>query len=117
MANRVLLGQRDSDYGLWVSRPGQNVVTANADQLLFDMNTPLFQAVVSGVFTGSSGTVDITIANLGYSPMVIAGSRRFMVEVSYPNATTVRLHLSPKSWVESGGGNQVYYSIMNVPVA
>lgn len=38
MVNRVCLGQRGSDYGLWVSKPGQNVLTASPAQLQFNSN-------------------------------------------------------------------------------
>jgi len=35
MANRVLLGKKGSDYGLWVSKPGGNALTdADAELLL-----------------------------------------------------------------------------------
>jgi hypothetical protein len=40
MANRVLLGKgrlsSETEYGLWVSKSGQNVLTCGDDQLLFD---------------------------------------------------------------------------------
>ena len=40
MANRVLLGKGrksgETEYGLWVSKSGQNVLTCGDDQLLFD---------------------------------------------------------------------------------
>ena len=40
MANRVLLGKgrlsSETQYGLWVSKSGQNVLTCGDDQLLFD---------------------------------------------------------------------------------
>ena len=35
MANRVILGKRGTDYGLFVSRSGQDVTTSN-DALGFD---------------------------------------------------------------------------------
>ena len=38
MTDRVLLGQRGSDWGLWVSKPGQDVKTASGSNLLFDSN-------------------------------------------------------------------------------
>lgn len=51
MANRVLLGQRGSDYGLWVSKPGQNVLTAPDRQLQFNSNLPAFGILEQGTYT------------------------------------------------------------------
>jgi hypothetical protein len=40
MANRVLVGKKGSDYGLWVSKPGGNALTdGDADLLLSSENT------------------------------------------------------------------------------
>ena len=40
MGNRVLLGNKGSDYGLWVSKPGGNVLTdGDVDLLLSSENT------------------------------------------------------------------------------
>ena len=36
MTNRILLGKDGSNYGLKVSKPGQNVLTASTGNLLFD---------------------------------------------------------------------------------
>ena len=41
MANRILIGKGStargtSNYGLWVSRPGKDVTTCTADELIFD---------------------------------------------------------------------------------
>ena len=36
MANRVLLGKKGSEYGLWVSKVGQDVTTVGSNNLLFD---------------------------------------------------------------------------------
>ena len=42
MANRVLLGRAstarggDTKYGLWISKPGQDVTTCTDDQLVFN---------------------------------------------------------------------------------
>ena len=36
MSKRILLGKKGSSYGLFVSKPGVDVDTANTDQLIFD---------------------------------------------------------------------------------
>lgn len=70
MANRVLLGQGTtqrggtSKYGLWVSKPGQNVLTCSDDNLIFDMDKGgsadikgMFQLqTVTGTATASATT-------------------------------------------------------------
>ena len=36
MANRVLLGNRGGTYGLFVSKPGANVLTCDEEDMLLD---------------------------------------------------------------------------------
>jgi hypothetical protein len=63
MSNRVLLGNRGGTYGLWVSRPGQDVITANTSQLLFDSASATVRILAQGTaaFTpGGSNTVSIS---------------------------------------------------------
>ena len=74
MANRVLLGQGTtqrggtSKYGLWVSKPGQNVLTCSDDNLIFDMDKGgsadikgMFQLqTVTGTATASATTTTTT---------------------------------------------------------
>ena len=38
MASRILIGNNGTNYGLFVSRPGKNVVGANEDDLIFNTN-------------------------------------------------------------------------------
>ena len=70
MANRILLGQGTtarggtSKYGLWVSKPGQNVLSCSDDNLIFDMDKGgtsdiralLQKQTVSGTATASATT-------------------------------------------------------------
>ena len=83
MANRVLLGKGTrargtSNYGLWISRPGKDVLTCSDDQLIFDTDKGgtadikgLFQLqVVSGVGEGqaTSGSLAAnTSATISYT--------------------------------------------------
>ena len=56
MANRVLIGARNSQEGIYVSRPGKDVLTCSDDELIFKMdlmNYSQSSAVISinhGVF-------------------------------------------------------------------
>jgi hypothetical protein len=58
MANRVLLGKRgSSDYGLWVSKSGANVLTCDDDDLIFNSD------VAEGSNVIKSGTLAITVGS------------------------------------------------------
>ena len=54
MANRVLFGKRGSDYGLFVSKPGANVISCDPEDMLFDSRRA---EIVSNPLTSGSGTV------------------------------------------------------------
>ena len=57
MSKRVLLGKKGSNYGLFVSKPGVDVDTANADQLIFDSTAKGYgQAIFKETITLSRGT-------------------------------------------------------------
>jgi len=86
MANRVLLGKGTSargtsDYGLWVSKPGQDVLTCTDDNLIFDMDKGgtadikgMFQLqTITGTATASTinnvqgnATTTISFTNFGW---------------------------------------------------
>jgi hypothetical protein len=51
MTNRIIIGQRNSLYGLWVSKPGANVVSAPESDLLFSMSGGMLQVFQKGSFT------------------------------------------------------------------
>lgn len=64
MTNRVILGQKGGNYGLWVSKAGFDVLTTTADNMLFDMSGSLLQIIQSGEFTVNS-TTNIPLSNTG----------------------------------------------------
>jgi hypothetical protein len=45
---RVLIGQRNSDIGLWVSKPGKNVLTASDDECLVSPTNPNLAFLIKG---------------------------------------------------------------------
>ena len=71
MANRVLLGKRGSDYGLWVSKPGANVLTCDEEDMLIDANRaeivsqPLDSGTGTVVFSGTSSAWNYNNTNSG----------------------------------------------------
>ena len=112
MANRVLLGKKGSEYGLWVSKVGQDVTTAGSNNILFDSS----KAEGSGII--KSGTLAITVgttanttyysdyvnytdgSDLNYIPLVMiwAGVK------NYPIRKARRIVL-----IEGGRGGSTYY--------
>ena len=62
MANRVLLGKRGSEYGLWVSKPGSNVVSCDPEDMLFDSeNMDFGQVLARGMVAGNAGATNISV--------------------------------------------------------
>ena len=75
MANRVLVGEHDSlGYGLFVSKPGSNVVSATGNDLIFDSTVTRSSTVhQTSIITMSSGnaTASLTISpTIDYIPYV-----------------------------------------------
>lgn len=71
MANRVLLGKRGSDYGLFVSKDGSNVLTCNEEDMLFDsrrkeiVSNPLQSGTSTITFSGTSSAGNYLNSNTG----------------------------------------------------
>lgn len=74
MANRIVMGNLGSAYGLKISKPGYDVLTALPGNLLLDSGAPTLR--VHSMYTFSFAANDLvakTITHgLGYSPMHIA---------------------------------------------
>ena len=78
MANRVLLGKRGSDYGLFVSKPTKDVTSADRKDLIFDSTDLRTSAVYAikevSISSGSTnGSVNINAdgSSLGFIPYVL----------------------------------------------
>ena len=114
MANRVLLGNKGSDYGLWVSKSGQDVTSVSSDNLLFDST----RAEGSAIF--KSGTVSITVGTtantmyysdyvfynadesaLNYIPLVLI----WVGAYNYPQRKAQRIVV-----IQGGRGGSTYYT-------
>lgn len=75
MSERVRLGLKGSDCGLWVSAPGKDVSSTLFDDLLVDTNRINTQPLMKGVVT------DITLMfddSLSQSPTLIVGYPYYM---------------------------------------
>jgi hypothetical protein len=61
MANRVLLGKKGTEYGLWISKPGKDVTTVGVEDLLFSTSSSDYkysQTLAKGSYTFSSTAGD-----------------------------------------------------------
>lgn len=93
MANRVLLGKRGSDYGLWISKPGKNVLTiTEAEDFIFNSNWQRAAIVhEAGIVPNGEGAT-VIFATLPFVPHVeiwrIDGDRIFNDEESVVTVTS-----------------------------
>lgn len=54
MTARVLIGKRDDQYGVWVSRPGRSVYSTSENDLMLSTTRTNLTPVMSGVITNPS---------------------------------------------------------------
>ena len=60
MANRILLGNRGGTYGLFVSKPGSNVISCDDEDLMFYSRKGKFAQVLSNQ-NGSGSAQSVTV--------------------------------------------------------
>lgn len=86
MTNRVVLGNRNGQYGLWVSRAGHDVLTASETNMLFSMSGGFLQVLQQGTFNipvGSNPVINIPLSGTNnVAPYVF-----IYVKESYDNGT------------------------------
>ncbi len=134
MANRVLLGNRGSEYGLWISKSTANVLTCNPEDMLIDANRaeivsqPLASGTGTVTFSGTSShsnylntnSGDISYgATYGYRPILMytfvdSGNDRvypMYYENFWTNTITQFIGFEPVFSVSSG-----YFSQSNANV-
>tara|TARA_B100001094_G_scaffold116170_1_gene112102 strand:- start:12212 stop:13171 length:960 start_codon:yes stop_codon:yes gene_type:complete len=77
MANRVLAGNHPTyGYGLFVSQPGINVLTASTNQLVFDSRTFRSGVIYKTFSPSTTSDKTWTSSSLGYIPAVITAGIR-----------------------------------------
>lgn len=112
MVTRALLGQRGNAYGLWISKPGQDVETAAPQDLSFNSDWSAFGYLIQGTHTvnwggSNTGSYDQFI-NFGQTfprpPLVIFDHlvggvyRTFDGASSFSYSKRVRIR-SPEGWL------------------
>ena len=97
MANRVLLGKRGSDYGLFISKPGKDVTSVGREDLIFSSEDPHSSAVYGlldvTIANGSSSGSATFSTNPGYIPQVL------WVQVDGNDVLGLRWFLSINLWI------------------
>ena len=75
MANRVLLGKKGSDYGLFISKPGKDVTSVGREDLIFSSEDPhssvIYALLDVTIDNGSSSGSATFSTNPGYIPQVL----------------------------------------------
>lgn len=92
MTDRVLLGNRGGEYGLWVSRPGFDVKTAGEDGLLMSTSIRTLQVVRSGSFSGT-GVVGISWAPVGFRPRLFFGTQHAIQAITYTSDNSASINV------------------------
>lgn len=91
MARRMVLGWRNGAWGLWVSKPGYDAMSAAESQLLFSMTKRHGMMIASGTVVCPSGGNSRTV-DFGYTqptvPLVFCGNLTLQPS-PYPMSTTV----------------------------
>ena len=102
MANRVQLGQRGSEYGLWVSKPGANVLTCDQEDMLFDStNMDYGQTLARGYIEGDAGATNITVTvRDGVHPFVITRGLDYLTKKM---STRRSANANTQSFFSTGG--------------
>lgn len=73
MTNRVLLGNRNGTMGMWVSKPGFDVITAADSQMMMIANKKAIQVIQKGLIdtTGQAWPYTVYFPDIsGYGPLV-----------------------------------------------
>ena len=131
MANRLLLGRAstarggDTKYGLWISKPGQDVTTCTDDQLVFNTDKgatgdikALFQlqnadTTASTAVTSVSqqiqagATTTVSFSNITFANGVVAFGRSGVVTSTTGGVTSSRVNGTFQIGTVSGGSISV----------
>jgi hypothetical protein len=116
MANRVILGNKGSDYGLWVSKSGENVATTAKQNMLFDSTVAETGGLVlkTGTVSFTFGTnqpnasssdvyynLDGSNGSLGYIPMImfarVDGNKVYPFNTSHAYTQTITASPNPSA--------------------
>ena len=100
--NRVQLGKRGSEYGLWVSKPGSEVTTCDQEDMIFDStNMDYGQTLARGYIAGDAGATNITVTvRDGVDPFVITRGLDYLTKKM---STRRSANANTQSFFSTGG--------------
>ncbi|PZR92241.1 MAG: hypothetical protein DI537_13720 [Stutzerimonas stutzeri] len=133
MANRVLIGDRAGTMGMWISRPGYNVMTAADADMLFvasnSLNTRSFQTAQEGSFALTTDqSIDIVFPYMGFLPIILtwtdqyfwnpvdqgaAGFELNSLELQFMSSTVARMTARNQYYPSGSLWSQFYYLVVN----
>jgi len=67
MANRVIIGQRGTDVGMWVSKPSRSATSTVSEDLLVDTTRTMLQPFMAGTINQPSLPFQSGSASAGYA--------------------------------------------------
>lgn len=118
----MCFGQRGAgEYGLFISKPGHDVMTASDANLLFSSlaNWEMVQVVQTG-YVSMAGTPPVTKqiswTPLGFRPIVLLKVTGYFIWTRYDSDNTMTLYRETNSQVSGSPfvSTDVYYSVLSV---
>lgn len=74
MANRIIMGERSGQYGLWVSKPGFNVLTTGQENMLLSIGEDSLQAVHTATISIPTNVPEVATSipiSIPYTPLIL----------------------------------------------
>lgn len=118
MVNRVCLGLKGSTFGIWVSKPGHDVLGASLDNMLFTSEAKFFQVVQTGQAALSGGySGEIFFPNLGYEPMILLATNQNNALVTFAKHQFLSgnsFRIQHENLLPGGVASIMYYAVLSV---
>lgn len=117
-ANRILLGNKNGSYGIWISRPGIDVLANNDAKMLMTMNKKMFQVLQWGTFSfGDNTEIYIYTADQGFTPVSVFTTDGIQIGSIVTHGQWVS-RTAFRMWRDTTGydGANFWYYITNEPI-
>lgn len=126
MPNRIALGNARGLLGLWVSKPGWNVLDAPDSALMLSTDWKSAQVIKSGIFSaGTNQNIAISWPDQGFVPTVVLGSPRFInCRVTSLGTASANVNsgepIDLSAWTEAGSRPNppavISYAVLGIPI-
>lgn len=119
MPGRIVLGKRNAgEYGLFVSKPGVEVMSATEAQLLLSTNVQALQIVATGVISspGIGSTVTVGFPAQPVTPFlwIVGGRNSGRVKTLTNSHFTLTPADGGTNWPGGTPTSNFYWSVLNV---